>query len=235
MDLPAAGAGRPMTFATRDLREALRGEVVYCRLTHMFQVPPAKRVIVEGAATLEPSLLTQLQQRDPCAQASFYRVNRGALLALARATLSCPADAPALVADVFTDFFYRYVDFIRDERSVASYLRVMIVRRSRRQNLSGARIDNLDENMADPSQPDLVQSADCTRWTVWLDDCLATLADRARRLVRLHYGHELSLSQIGSQMGVSKQAVGKIVQKSLELLRCCLEDKRGRGRAEGHA
>jgi RNA polymerase sigma factor (sigma-70 family) len=182
------------------------------------------------------SLLERLKERDPIAQEAFYRDRRVSLELVARSALACSADAPALVSDVFTDFLFHYVDTIRDESAIFAYLKMMIVRRARRQNEYRQRHEDLDRYVGvTGGNQDAAEEMDARIWSTWLKTCLERLSDKARRLLRLHYGHEFSLDDIGSQIGVSKQAVSKAIQKSLGLLRNCLEDKRSRQRPMGEA
>ena len=60
-------------------------------------------------------------------------------------------------------------------------------------------------------------------WITGLIECFKRLTDRARGILKLHYGLDQSYSDIGQRMGISKQAVGKTVQKSIRVLRHCLE------------
>jgi RNA polymerase sigma factor (sigma-70 family) len=182
------------------------------------------------------SLLERLKARDPVAQEELYRDRRASLEMVARSVLACPADASALVGDVFTDFLFQYVDTIRDEPAIFAYLKMMIVRRARRQNEHRQRHDDLDLYQGGTAgNQDAADEIDGRIWSTWLTTCLEHLSEKARRLLRLHYGHEFSLDDIGSQVGVSKQAVSKAIQKSLGLLRNCLEDKRSRQRRMGEA
>jgi RNA polymerase sigma factor (sigma-70 family) len=174
----------------------------------------------------ESGLLRQLRAREHAAQQDVIAGNRTRLLALAGTLVSSSADARALVADVLTDFLFEYVDALDHERAIPAYLRMMTIRRARRFNQHQQRHRDISEreDLVDAS-PDPAHTADDRRWKAWLDDCLSALADKSRQLLRLHFGHDLSLSEIGGQLGVSKQAVGKTVQKSLVLLRRCLERK----------
>lgn len=169
-------------------------------------------------------LLSQLRRREHRAQRQIYVVHRAWLEALATKILSCPAEARPLVADVMTDFMYRYVDTLKREQAIPAYLRMMTTRRARRHNLRQQRTQVVDDQEL-AMAPELANPGDGSRWQRWVDDCLATLADKPRRFLRLHFGHDLSLSAIGSQTGVTKQAVSKTVQKGLALMRRCLQSK----------
>jgi RNA polymerase sigma factor (sigma-70 family) len=174
----------------------------------------------------DATLLNQLRQRQRHAQESLMATYGPSLRALAAGHLTCPNDAPPLVADVFTDFLYSYVDTLQHERAVPAYLRMMVIRRARRQNHRASQHRGLEGlDFASMTVRDPSQDLDDGRQATWLDECLGRVAERPRRLLRLHFGQGLSLSQIAAQLNISKQAVGKTVQKCLTFLRGCLAQK----------
>jgi RNA polymerase sigma factor (sigma-70 family) len=169
-------------------------------------------------------LLLRLRRREHPAQEQVYLAYHQGLKALAVRILPCAAEAESLVADVITDFLYRYVDTLQRQESIGAYMRMMTTRRARRRLEMQRRVREVDhQDMA--AEPDLPAAAEGPKWRRWVDDCVAALAERPRQLLRLHFGHDLSLSEIGDQMGITKQAVSKTVLKSLDLLRRCLRGK----------
>ena len=138
-------------------------------------------------STGDPGILARLHRRDRETQTCVYLTHRPSLLAVAKAILDGRADATQLVTDVFTDFFFRHVDGIRNEEAVPAYLRMMTIRRARQ-----------------PSHG--------------LDECLHGLSEKPRRLMKLHFGHELSFAEIGEQLGISPRAAGKGTIKALKQL-----------------
>jgi RNA polymerase sigma factor (sigma-70 family) len=185
----------------------------------------------EASAAPSP-LLQALRRREQAAQARTIREHRAVLEMLAKRMLSCPQEAQALVADVFTDFLYKYVDTIRNEPAIPMYLRMMTIRRCRRLSFRRASEEELDrhqETLA-ATNMDIVDAIDAHVRLSSLDECLGRLTEKARRLLRLHFGHEMSFNEIGAQVGTSKQAVGKTVLKSLAVLRRCLDGRRAQSR-----
>ncbi len=174
----------------------------------------------------DASLLVQLRQRQRQAQENVITLQGPTLRALAASHLTCPNDARALVADVFTDFLYSYVDTLQHERAIPSYLRMMVIRRARRENQRNQQHRDLEGlELAAVSAKDPSQMLDDGRRAAWLDECLNQVAERPRRLLRLHFGQGISLSEIADQLSISKQAVSKTVQKCLAFLRSCLAQK----------
>ncbi len=171
--------------------------------------------------------LRLLQTRDLPEQEKPYRGERQMLERIALSILASPKDAELLVGDVFVDFLYKYVDSIQKPNSIRAYLKTMTVRRARRQM---ARLRKHEEFNPDSKQvPALVpRDGDLERkiFRRWLEKCLSKLSDKARKVLKLHFGHDLSYAQIGKSFGSSKQAVGKTVLKSLAVLRKCLEKHR---------
>jgi RNA polymerase sigma factor (sigma-70 family) len=138
------------------------------------------------------------------------------------------------VADVFTDFFYSYVDSLEHERAISAYLRIMVVRRARRLLLRRSREVDVELCcLADTDGRDVIESVENKTWLPWLEDCLSLLTERARKILKLHFGHDLRTVEIASQIGVTKQAVSKTILKCINQLRRCLERKR-KGAERGH-
>ncbi|MGC4116290.1 MAG: sigma-70 family RNA polymerase sigma factor [Myxococcales bacterium] len=175
--------------------------------------------------------LDRLRAQDPDAQAQLFEEHRRGLLRLA-ASLLPGGDAEALVADLFIDFFQVYVRELRSLEAIPAYLRIMVVRRARRQKIRSARLAPLPEKeAADPRPTTAEESLQQQTYLRWLEECVGGLTVRARSVLRLQFGHELSLSDVGAQLGVSKQAVGKMSLKGLQALRECLAAREKGGAA----
>jgi RNA polymerase sigma-70 factor, ECF subfamily len=59
----------------------------------------------------------------------------------------------------------------------------------------------------------------------YLDDCIQSLQDRARKLCKLRYEHDLKPVAIASRVGMTANGVAKALQRTRELLRECVEKK----------
>jgi RNA polymerase sigma factor (sigma-70 family) len=185
----------------------------------------------ESFSTLsdQSSLLDRLKHREPEAQEQIFKAENRRLQALAMTFLGSTGDVGPLVADVFTDFFYSYVDRVEHERAISAYLRIMIVRRARR--LAQRRSQEHDifaYDLADMDGHDVIEALDVKAWLPWLEDCSALLPEKAHKILKLRFGHELDLNEIGAQLGITKQAVSKTIQKCIAQLRRCLEARRSR-------
>jgi RNA polymerase sigma factor (sigma-70 family) len=175
----------------------------------------------------DAEVLRRLQDRDSRIQEAVWRSERSRLKAIALSILKSGEEADALVSDLFADFFYRHVNDVRSSRAIPAYLRVMAVRRARRQMGRARRQVPIEPDF--PGEDPLEEKADRIDrniWTRWLAECLSGLGRKARRILRMHYGHEMSYSVIAGELGGTKQAVGKMVKKSLEVLKRCLERHR---------
>jgi RNA polymerase sigma factor (sigma-70 family) len=175
----------------------------------------------------DPEILRLLGERDSSAQETIWRQEKGRLTAIATSILRSSSEAEVLVADVFCDFLFHYADRIQDGKSIPAYLRIMTVRRARRRKDRAARhVEVEPDTIGRDTGITFDESAESSIWSQWLEICLDGLTGRARKILKLHYGHDLSYSAIAGQLGKSKQAVGKTVLKSLEALRRCLEKHR---------
>jgi len=175
----------------------------------------------------DPGFLERLQTRDRKAQEQLYLTEKGRCMAIAVSILRSTDHAESLVSDLFTDFFFTYVDRVREGRAIPAYLRIMCQRRARGQRTRMQRQVELEPDRVnyDPTD-DTEEQLERKLYSRWLERCVGQLNPQAREVLKLHFGHEMSYSEIGDQQGKSKQAVGKGVLKSLALLRECLERKR---------
>ncbi len=176
---------------------------------------------------VDPGVLRRLKDRDSKTQEQVWRLERSRLRAIALSVLKSGEDADALVSDLFVDFFYRHVNDIRSGQAIPAYLRIMAVRRARRQMGRARRQVPIEPDFpGEDPLPGGVDRIDRSIWTRWLTECLAGLGEKARRVLRMHYGHEMSYAFIAGELGGSKQAVGKMAKKSLQALRRCLQKHR---------
>ena len=173
----------------------------------------------------DPALLEKLQARHEPSQSALWKLMRPQLVATVTPIVGGKAVAEAVVADLLSDFLFHYVNKLRDGRAIPSYLRIMALRRSRRQQERARRHGELDpddrRHRSDDAGPD--DAIDSARWSRWLERCLGEVKGKARSILKLHYGHEMSYAEIGQRLGTSKQAAAKMGKKYLEVLRACVE------------
>lgn len=186
-----------------------------------------------GRATADmhsDAVLSALQQRARDDQQQLWQEQQPRLFAIAKKILRSDSEAEILVSDALTDFMFHHVDQLQSGRAIGSYLRIMVVRRAdRRRKQAGrhASIDLLSGQSDDGVNPE--DKLQHKAYLSWLERCLQQLTQRARHMLKLHFGHDLSYTQIGEQQGVSKQAVGKAVLKAEKVLRDCIERRQDGG------
>jgi RNA polymerase sigma factor (sigma-70 family) len=180
---------------------------------------------MKGYLYTQDQTLALLKKRDRAIQEAVWRAEKPGVEAIALSILGSRADAEQLAADLFADFFYQYVDNIRSCHSIPKYLKTMAQRRSIRRREGHARLVPLDRGGEPAEFPvtDMERDMDVQNLLRWLENCYGKLRPRSRKILKLHYGHELSYSSIAESLGNSKQAVGKTVKKGLSLLRECVE------------
>ena len=168
--------------------------------------------------------LALLQERRPETQIRLWRSYRPVLMPIARSILRSSTEAENLVDEVLCDFLFHYVANLHEPRAIGAYLKSMTVRRACRLRDKLQRQTSFEEEEI----PGVPGDAEPERRILsrWLEKCLRRLTAKARTILRLHYGHDLSYREIGQQLGRTRQAVGISVQKSRKALQKCLEKQR---------
>lgn len=132
--------------------------------------------------------------------------------------------AEDLAEDVLMDFAFEHVDRVEHPRAVSSYLRLMAVRRARRikqkqnrhESVSPERSSGVDVEGA------MVAAIDAPGRKACLAECIGAQDSKARTMLRLRFHNERSVTDIGREMGVSKQYVSRIMRRALDALRGCV-------------
>lgn len=172
-------------------------------------------------------LVELLKQGDGSAQESFFRSYWDRVYFICVRILHDNANACDVALDVLTDFIYTYVHKITTTAAVGSYIRLMAVRRSLRykERMYRAGDEAHLERLADVGcSPE--ERANATVIMPRLDSCLSELTPKAQQVIRLRFGKEMTNETIGSLVGGSKQYIGKLIRKSLETLKRCLQKSR---------
>lgn len=170
-------------------------------------------------------LLKRLQARDIGAQQQLRADLFPKVMGTCARMLRDPARAEETAEDIWMDFVYKHVDSVKEPRAIAAYVRMMTVRRCMRLREQLAKHQEITDNQepADNPEPDILHHLDSGREQHQLKKCIAKLTQRARRILRLRYFHDMKLEQIGDTEKVSKQYAGRVVKQSLETLRTCME------------
>lgn len=178
--------------------------------------------------TFDDSELARLKARDPRAQARFYAAHRARVEAMCARVVGAGAGAGELATDILGDFLFQYVDGVESPRAVHTYLKLMATRRSLRWVRKGSRAEEVSEDLAvdDPHA-----ATDQAIWTEELaprlTTCLERLTPKAREVLQLRFGTELTNEAIGGLLGGSKQYIGRLIKESTEKLKKCLDAKDG--------
>jgi RNA polymerase sigma factor (sigma-70 family) len=173
----------------------------------------------------ENELLDGLKEGTTRARAIARQSLFPRVLAVCRRMLSDPILAEDTAEDIWMDFLFLHAARVQSARALPAYLRMMTVRRCIRIRQSRARLAELDENSASNglAEDHLVSAVDLMRDQVRLQACLEQLDGRARKILRLRFHLDLTQEAIGQALGVSKQYAGRVIARSLENLRQCLE------------
>ena len=187
--------------------------------------------------------IPKLRGREKVALEAYYADLTGwsghvALSALGRGNESA-ADEIASIA--LSDFLAVYVHRVEprgsddiDRRVVVRFIGLVIARRAHRLAKRLRQSDPLDDQ---PQGVESVETADedFLRFREFVPGCLERLRDpKAKTAITLKYARDLDNPEIGERLSVSQQYIGKLIKKSLELLRKCVT-LRAREQHHGHA
>lgn len=172
---------------------------------------------------LDDDELARLRRREPVAQARFFRAFRERVEKLCSRILGPNGDAQELAADVLGDFLYTYVDGVETPRAVPTYLKLMATRRALRLHKSRERAGEIDDDQFQDEEVPPDQAIWAQQVMPKLDRCMGILTPKAREVLRLRFGTELTNEAIGDIVGGSKQYIGRLIKESTEKLKTCLE------------
>ncbi len=156
--------------------------------------------------------LQALKARDAETQTLVWKAEEKLLLKIARYFISCNWDAKALLQDVFCDFLFHYVDSVRSPQAIRNYLCIMTVRRARRFKERENQKKPIEVLYDTPDPTTQIESLiDEQSLYIWMEEALCALNHKEQKVLKLHYGHDLSYSAIARLEGMSKQAISKKV------------------------
>jgi len=166
----------------------------------------------------------RLQQGDVATRRDFWNSGFEPVLAICSRVLGQGPTAVDVTTDLLNDFMFHYVENLSNPHGAWSYIKLMAIRRSVRERqrlLNGERFDELrvspPENAGANAEPPILMTS--------LEKCMETLTPKAQSALRLKYRNGLSNEQIGDMLGGTKQYIGRLMQKSLTLIRECLQRK----------
>ena len=181
------------------------------------------------------SLVEGLRTRDTAAQQRFWRTFFERTYLICMRIIGKEPEATDVATDLMLDFVDRHVLHLSDPRAVWSYLRLMAIRQSLDAKKRWEKAAPLDFDIEDMDSDTPESRAIVARLTPQLKTCLSHLTPKARQALRLKFTGEMTHEEIGHRIGGTKQYIGRLIRKSLEALRQCLDNHRSvASTGEGH-
>jgi RNA polymerase sigma factor (sigma-70 family) len=172
-------------------------------------------------------LLERLKALDPSAQSAFWREKRDGIYAICAHVLGRGDNAQEVTDDVLVDFLFRYVHHVSDSTRVDAYIRLMAARRAVRFRNMARRVhqQDMDEHI-DGREIGPEDRAILSNQGRRVVACMSRLTPKARRVLDLRFRSDLTNDRIGELLGGSKQYIGRLIKRSLELLQQCMNEGR---------
>ena len=176
--------------------------------------------------SIAPEIIVRLQKNDQEAQRLFWSSQWSYVFAICAHILGKGAAATDLAVDVLTAFMFEYVHGLAHPATAKVYLRLMAVRRSLQKRKEQRVFVDLQnwETLVEEGARTPEDQALCRAAMPRLEGCLSRLSPNAQQIIRLSYTQGMGNNRIADLLGVSKQYIGKLIKKSLERLRRCMEE-----------
>lgn len=176
---------------------------------------------------MDAALIDRVRVRDPAAILELRQILFPRLAAVCTHVLKDPALAEEIAEDVWMDFVFDSIQRVEQPEAIGTYLRVMAVRRCVRVRERRMRHEELGERSRAGSDPEgeVISALDWPDRRLSLEACLGLLSARARQILRLRFHLDQTQETIGESLGFSKQYAGRVLKRSLEALRVCLEER----------
>jgi RNA polymerase sigma-70 factor (ECF subfamily) len=182
----------------------------------------------EGLKDPAARLVARLKREDPAAQRRFWRICWPQVYADCARILGDGLPAHEVAVEVLSDFLLRYVHGLSHPGAAGTYLRLMAVRRAAREKEARSASKSVDMDVFHAEAGvDAEESAWAKALLPRLEECLGELTPKARQVLKLRYHADLTNERIGALLGGSKQYIGRLITRSLGVLRKCLERSRG--------
>jgi len=174
----------------------------------------------------EEELVARVQQGDRSAFDSVMKQHADVLLRIAYGYVKSRADAEDIVQDIFFSTWQGRATW-QPRGSIGSYFAVAVRHRAINM-LKHRRVETRYEEMvvqeaihditiASSSAPDVTMLAQESQTSAW--QLLDRLSDRAKMILLLRYGQQLSFAEVARAMGISVPAARQLVKRSLDQLR----------------
>lgn len=174
-------------------------------------------------ASTQAAELELLKAGDPGAQARFLRAHQSRVQQICRRIVGANVMADDLAEDVLIDFLFSAVQRIDRGETMVAYLQLMAARQALRQRDRRARHEPISAELPDPQSKDPLEALALARAGVHVARCLEELTPKARWVLKLRFDADLTQEHIGRVAGGSKQYIGRLITRSLDALRRCLE------------
>lgn len=179
----------------------------------------------EYERAMDDNLLERLKAGDPEAQRACRERYLPWLARTCGRWLGDRHRAWEVAEDVLADVMIDHVAKIRQERSLPAYLHMVATRRCGRL-LRVPATTELPDDRADPAENAevlLVTAAEERLRRARIGHCMEQLRPRVQTILRMRFHGDHTQEAIGRVLGVSKQYVGRVLARSLEDLKRCLE------------
>lgn len=174
--------------------------------------------------TTEQDWLSDLKNRDAAVQQQFWAAQWPVVYAISRYILGNSADASEVAVDVLSDFMTTYLHNVTTSDSVQAYIRLMATRRALKYRTKRNRMVAVEfDSFSDLDNLDPEQVAQLSQLIPRISVCMEKLTPKAQSVVRLRYRKHMTKTAIAETVGASKQYIGRLLKRSLELLKLCLD------------
>ncbi len=168
--------------------------------------------------------LERLRANERAAQAQFWENCFDAVYRCCVRFFGEGLDANEMAVEVLMEFLSRYVHHLTRPEAMLAYLRMMAIRRcshekKRRRIPQAADMDGFEAANEGTDDESLTLRA----MRPQLEKCLQILSPKAQRVLMLRHFGDLTNEKIGGLLGGSKQYIGRLLRRSHERLRDCLE------------
>ncbi len=179
----------------------------------------------------DASLVHGLKVKDANAQEVFWKRYWSVVYPISAHILGPCPDAVDAAVDLLVDFMDNRVHRLSNPQALYAYLRLAAARRAIRYRNRQKKISLYDEGIQGAIDVCGTPETDAALFVLMprLDDCLKGIGPKAQETLRLKFVVDLTNEHIGRLLGGSKQYIGRLIQKSLDALKICIERKTEQG------
>ena len=176
-----------------------------------------------GGNVDDMSLVAGLKNREAAAQEVFWQRYWDKLYPISAHILGSGPDAVDVLVDLLVEFMDERAETLTTPEALYAYLRMTTVRRAIRYRDRRGKQTMLSEQLTEESERTPEELASLSILMPRLDECLESLSPKAQQTLRLKFGTEITNERIGALVGGTKQYIGRLIGRSLETLRGCID------------